>query len=247
MHLANNVPVRHILGFLPVTSGSLHVGVVTALKDLAARACEFAKTLKDTHTVIRLMDGHGRMLLFVLLAIVDRFGWDRLTRLRVELVDIDSNVQEWHMNSFGQSKLVVCIKGDIFAVPYDPSTTALYLNFCGMSKSLDMFETFMRQLKQDACILLSFSAARNAKGVPGKVRAYLESLKWHIHYSSDRKDFITWTITLTVDSLVSEQRAYVGADSRLGQPEYQLPPQTAASEPRNSSACHVFQYGIFKN
>jgi hypothetical protein len=142
-----------------VPGSQVHFALGDKIQDQQERAHFLAGKLRPEHRSVRLMDGHGRFLLLFLDEIVSLHGAGRLRDLRIDLVDIDGDVNSWHKMLFGSCKQIRCICGDIFAQPPPTKADLVYLNFCGASE----FRAEIREFFEQYPCLLSFYVSRGAR------------------------------------------------------------------------------------
>ncbi|KAL0485438.1 hypothetical protein AKO1_011740 [Acrasis kona] len=133
-----------------------------AYKDQEARADTLANEIlsKEHIKTLRLMDGHGRILLLFLKTMMEKKGGDeRLRSLRIDWVDIDNGVCEWHKKTF-ECKSINHINSNIFKSPTEPNTF-VYLNFCGMGSMWGKLQDYLRS-NMSVHMMFSCSMARRA-------------------------------------------------------------------------------------
>jgi len=137
------------------------------ITDLEKRAEKIASLLKQYHTTIRLMDGHGRFVLLLLGAIISKHGEARANSLKIELVDIDQGVSAYHKSFYpehlvAQGKLVLR-SADVTTLPLSDETL-VYLNFCGIAASKIAVKKLLKDAieKPNVRIVVSWSMARKA-------------------------------------------------------------------------------------
>lgn len=140
------------------------------------------------------MDGHGRFLILFLAAVVDLHGLERLDRLKIELYDIDPDVQNWHLQSFGKCNAVKCMGKDILTE--FSHNTLLYLNFCALGRSGKKLESFFESLKKDGkYCMFSGTTIRGAKRRMNALKGQLTKLGIpYDNVETERKDFGTFVV-----------------------------------------------------
>lgn len=165
------------------------------VSDQANRAMCWSNMLTAGHDTVRLMDGRCGFLLRFLSYVRMRHGVHRLNSLKIELVDIDHRVSQWHRYMY-PCPTVMCLTENIVDMQKPvPSTTLLYLNFCGVAESFDHVRAYL--VAHPAKCLFSFSMARAAgkKNFENSLKslssAYVKKLP------CERKDFVTYVIALT--------------------------------------------------
>jgi hypothetical protein len=165
------------------------------IRDLRSRAKAAAELLLDAppnqrFRTLRLMDGHGRMTFLILQTILD-LNPDFLDTLRVELVDINEEVCEYHRSIFRGDgcRNVTVTRGNILNMAVTPETF-VYLNFCGMSESLAGVQQFVSN--KTIPFMISYSTSRAAKSKNYK-RSLAERARRNGVFDriSERSDFIT--------------------------------------------------------
>ena len=134
-----------------------------AVKDLVIRAQEVVKILvSGNFKKLRLMDGHGRMIYLIYNELKKQGHLNLLDHLEIELVDLEDKVINYHKSVFGKCDKFKIIKSNICSMTKSPDTL-VYMNFCGISKSIDEVQLY---LKQSALlgipVVVSFSLARAA-------------------------------------------------------------------------------------
>ncbi|ETO01891.1 histon H1 [Reticulomyxa filosa] len=164
--------------------------------DLEKRAEAVAQLLiKGNFKTLRLMDGHGRILFLILKHLIDQKREDLVDSLKIELVDIDADVHAYHKGVFvGEGcKNIKVIHKDVLDMGISPATL-VYLNFCGIAKSVKKVETFREEYKkQQISFVLSFSISRNAaKSIPIiNLKNVMESTEFASKLDTGRKGFVT--------------------------------------------------------
>jgi len=167
------------------------MGAPKKLEDIRQRAHALASLLSLDTTTVRLMDGHGRLVLAFFEAVIEMYGAARLNSLTIILVDLVPAVTAFHQSFFAMKcNNVISITCNIFDLPSHP-TFLTYYNFCGISKSLDQLKELLgRQL---APLMISFSRVRRAAS-----KDYHRQLSLNVHQTmiltelpSNRKDFKT--------------------------------------------------------
>jgi hypothetical protein len=165
------------------------------IKDLCRRAnAVAAELLLDAPNyrfqTLRLMDGHGRMIFLILQAILVADP-NFLNTLRVEVVDINKQVCEYHRSIFrgdGYQNVTV-IQRDILNMAVTPDTF-VYLNFCGMSESLAGVQQFVSN--RTIPFMISYSTSRAAKSKNYKRNLAERARRNGVFFQvSVRSDFIT--------------------------------------------------------
>jgi hypothetical protein len=169
------------------------------IKDVMLRAEKVASLLQPSHTKIRLMDGHGRVVLLILQAIIKRHGAARANSLTIELVDIDAGVSAYHTSFYprsliDQGRLVVACQ-DVMAKHEE--NVLLYLNFCGITASLPAVKRYLKWASQHptVCVVVSWSVARAArkKNTLGALSAVIRDAGCSLELvKTDRTDFKTY-------------------------------------------------------
>ncbi|EGG14379.1 hypothetical protein DFA_12151 [Cavenderia fasciculata] len=132
------------------------------LADIRKRAIELASLVTTDTKVVRMMDGHGRLVLNFFGEVIKQHKRDRLNKLVIELVDNVKNVTEYHKSFFyteGRT-MINCINADIFQRPVPDADTLVYYNFCGISPSVDSMKARLKV--SPATLMVSFSVARGA-------------------------------------------------------------------------------------
>jgi len=137
------------------------------IKDVMLRAEKVASLLQPYHTKLRLMDGHGRVVLLVLQAIIKQHGAARVNSLIIELVDINASVSAYHKSFYPPSlikkgKLVIACE-DVMAKHEE--NVLIYLNFCGIAAAQPAVKQYLKWASQHptVCVVVSWSVARAAK------------------------------------------------------------------------------------
>jgi hypothetical protein len=83
---------------------------------------------KEYIDTLNLMDGHGRIVFLFLGEMMKRHGGkERLLKFKINWVDIDSVVDQYHSDMF-ECPSLICKNVSIFDVP--SSSTYVHLNFC---------------------------------------------------------------------------------------------------------------------
>lgn len=167
------------------------------LEDQTIRANYLARMFNPSlHKVVRLMDGFGGFTLLFLEAILSRNdGQQILKTLKIELVDIDQNVNTWHVHVFRCSSIICREENIVDKNNPVPTTTLLYMNFCGIAGS---FKDVCEYLKSHPTeCLLSFSLQRAAKSYRHALMGYARWAPWTIRQvQSTRQDFITFHVIM---------------------------------------------------
>jgi len=156
------------------------------------RAMRLASLLNTNHTKIRLMDGHGRFLFLFLVAVLEVHGLHRLNSLTIELVDIDADVNDWHVKAFCGARCVQCVCEDILFLRTGIHIL-LYLNFCGIGKK-NAFESLKEFLLNGNACMFSASTARAAKR---RLLALIGRLQTKERVETGRKNFLTYIVNCT--------------------------------------------------
>jgi len=96
--------------------------------------------------------------------VIEMYGEERLNELRIELVDNDENVDQYHQSIFRGDGCdnVFVIKKDITVLEASEDVL-LYLNFCGISESLEKVKKYLEKMPENCSIMISYSIARSAK------------------------------------------------------------------------------------
>lgn len=172
------------------------------LQDQRYRATFLAYTLGD-NSVIRLMFGYEGFFITFLKQVRLIHGDRRLKSLKVEVVDIDKNVTNWHTRML-RCRNISCCKADIYSHWMIESTCECapmhdYLNFCGVGGDSGWEKTvkFLKSEAQQRPLLLSFSTARSAakKDYEASLKATSGGSDWRVQkLHSFRKDFVTYCI-----------------------------------------------------
>lgn len=196
--------VERFKKYVPVLLGMVEVLVSgkegQRIIDLKKRA-EKIKTclLSRKYKTFRLMDGHGRIIFLVCIALLEE-DKDFLDSLQIEIFDLNENVVNYHKSLFKNFQNVKVFHKNIFDMPTS-ADTFVYLNFCGMASSFKNVKLFSKKCaEQRRIFLLSFSVARNAK-----IKNYLLSLNKTVEnlgnfkfekLHTPRKDFQTLIFVL---------------------------------------------------
>ncbi len=208
---------HHLERYLPTLMAHL-TNHASGVQDQEGRADCLARMLREHHTIVRLMDGHGRLVILFMLAVIRLHGAERLNRLRIELVDLEDSVTEYHASFFTHAQ-ITSITHDIITLPYD-AHTLIYLNFCslGASKSAPFraLVRWLRECEHLSHVLLSFTTARAAKSHPrtlqtaltrAHARCVLEKME------TPRKDFYTGRLKRRVRIVVRRVPAKVAQEA----------------------------------
>lgn len=179
---------------VPVDSKETSPKVIDQLN----RARCLANLLRDRHTAVRLMDGHCGLLLMFLAEVYNRHGKKRLNSLKIELVDIDDDVTQWHQHMY-RCPTIVCLTENIvnIACPL-PDSTLLYLNFCGVAASFDAVREYLK--KHPTQCLISFSTARAAGCKDYEMSLISLRERFVKKLPSQRVNFVTYVVTLKAKS-----------------------------------------------
>lgn len=192
--------LEFFLPYLPVLHAPLGVLIDSnrtskKVMDQQCRAECLVNMLRAHHSTVRLMDGRCGFLLLFMKAVRERYGAKYLNSLKIELVDIDDSVTQWH-KKFYRCPTFHCTTENVLSLKAPlPDTTLLYLNFCGISKSFDLVREYLKTYRIEC--MISFSVARRAA-----VKDYGKSLislkgRFLKKLPSERKDFETWVVALT--------------------------------------------------
>lgn len=172
-----------------------------------ARASAIARSLGDYHDHLPIMDGHGFVVLNVLLELQSPSTNHRLLkRIRLHWVDNVGAVNTWHTIVFPCDNITYYAE-DVFTVTrrlltnpaIDPNSVLPYFNFCGISESWPAFKSFL----MDETIpvprhFLSFSIARKANVMASTVRTWLKANRISFHLVTNahvqRGDFVTFEL-----------------------------------------------------
>jgi hypothetical protein len=192
------------------------------LVDQRERAYEVARGLQVSHNnltqlmhdSVRMMVGFGTTFFLVLEAILEMHGEQVVNDFVFQLVDNVPSVTAWHQIIFQVVK-VQCltddiVKSDILLRPQ----TFLYLNFCGLSESMEVMTRFFNIMAEEASkptseyrqwsCLLSFSVARKAKSEKVQEKFEKSNRKgksgWTHKLISTRPDFPTYVVRMGLSS-----------------------------------------------
>lgn len=182
--------------------GSASVG----LEDQNVRAQMIASELNPAvHRALRTMSGFYGFLLLVFRAILNLHGESYLRSLRLELVDIDDGITEWHKATLCCEK-VTCLTEKIVDVRLPVNdNTYVYMNFCGIAESFDDVCEFLNQ--HPIRCMVSFTVQRAAKDYERAFIARSGRRGWRIEkVPSPRKDFVTYRVLLPAASNDREVR-----------------------------------------
>ncbi len=161
------------------------------------------------HKIIRILDGHGFLLLYILARIRAKFGDAIVDQLTIEFVDVNSKVNAWHKKMFNCPSWKFLEEDIIMTGSPDANAEAdarlTYFNFCGVAASYEKLIDYFRNSPFFRTCLVSFSQARAAAG-----KDYENSLKafsgHHKGYANQwkvekvltpRKGFATYKIIKT--------------------------------------------------
>lgn len=172
--------------------GSASVG----LKDQKKRAEMIAGELNPAvHRALRTMSGFYGFPLLLFGEILDQHGESYLRSLRLELVDIDDGITEWHKATL-RCKKVTCLTEKIVDKrrPVNDNTY-VYMNFCGIAESFDDVCEFLNE--HPIRCMVSFTVLRAAKDYERAFIARSGRKGWRIEkVKSPRKDFVTYQVLL---------------------------------------------------
>lgn len=121
----------------------LHKGVkddIEEFKDLTLRANELARKISGLKcsgpelVKVHLLDGHGRMLVCIIKALMD-LGLDPDSVLRIKVFEIDEDIHNYHQYVFPTK--VEKVKESIIANFDLDRNSVIYLNFCSVASGYD--------------------------------------------------------------------------------------------------------------
>eukprot|EP01040_Poterioochromonas_malhamensis_P003832 gene3832-4094_t len=163
------------------------------------------------HKIIRILDGHGFLLLYILARIRAKFGDAIVDQLTIEFVDKNSNVNAWHKKMFNCPSWKF-LEEDILLthsfsakVKAEADTRLTYFNFCGVAASYEKMIDYFRDSPHFRTCLVSFSQARAVaeKDYENSLKAYSGHHKGHANrwkvekVPTPRKGFATYKIIKT--------------------------------------------------
>jgi len=143
---------------------------------------------QNNMTNLKMMDGHGRMVYYVLKEFAKH---NNLDKLHIELYDIDDPVNEWHRLLFPQ-KYIKAIYENILDCQPD-QTTCVYLNFCGIEKQESKIKDFLN-VYYNQCII-SFSTRSSIPN--GSIIKQIKITPKHLNLvqvDNSRADFLTFLL-----------------------------------------------------
>ena len=114
---------------------------IEEFKDLTLRANELARKISDHWkrsspklVKVHLLDGHGRMLVCIIKALMD-LGLDPDSVLRIKVFEIDEDVHNYHQYVFPTK--VGKVKRSIITTFDIDQNSVIYLNFCSVASGKD--------------------------------------------------------------------------------------------------------------
>eukprot|EP01114_Cavostelium_apophysatum_P004388 TRINITY_DN14616_c0_g1_i1.p1 TRINITY_DN14616_c0_g1~~TRINITY_DN14616_c0_g1_i1.p1 ORF type:complete len:281 (-),score=27.28 TRINITY_DN14616_c0_g1_i1:103-945(-) len=172
--------------------------------DQRDRAKELAKCITPNIEEVVLMDGHGSLTLLFFLAVLELHGGDRLNRLKITIVDIDLTVVNYHEKFFAFKNISSSYK-DITAEELSPNKL-IYMNFCGITKSLVDVKSFLQKIGSKVQpLLVSFSYQRRASVNDGTKKNVAARLKRAVPNGkkftvvTEREDFKTFRLDTSTE------------------------------------------------
>lgn len=152
-----------------------------------------AKIIYDTMqqnnmTNLKMMDGHGRMVYYVLKEFAKH---NNLDKLHIELYDIDDTVNVWHQLLFPQ-KYIKAIHGNILDCHPD-ERTCVYLNFCGIENQESKIKDFLN-IYYHQCIISFSTRSNNPNGSIIKQNKITPENLNLVQVDNSRADFLTFSL-----------------------------------------------------
>jgi len=174
--------------------------------DMRARASRVSRLLQTgKYAKLRLMDGHGRMFMLICQDLIDNGQVTLLDNLQIEIVDISPTVNHYHTSLFRGDgcKNIKAINCDILKLPIS-SDTLIYLNFCGLAKSLEQVKEFTRKCGGSGVpFVLSYSGRNN-----NHESSLVPIVPSGFHFNkleTGRKNYITFVFERQLELLVHKK------------------------------------------